>query len=611
MDQQRSELAQVTPRLLLAAFALWMCVGGAAWAQTNVPEAGLAAESAGRWDDAIRVYRQVLAVEPGRADLWVRVADIAARLERAADVTDALSRAVEVSPDDPALHLRLSQAHAAANDPAAAQHAVDRALTLRPLDPEYVRAGAVLATWNGDYSSAARRYRQLQVLQPSDTTIALHLARVSAWSGETAEAVDAYRRYLRAHPDASDAWLDLATAESWRGNYASALDALDEYRNRFGESRAYSLVLARVLAGAGRPTRAVDVLEPLWQQDPGSYEVNLARAIAFTMQRSIADTHDALASVRRLDPTSRETRNAERLARAMIGSSIEPGFTFYSDSDHLQVARIAPSGSLMLASGTRLSAGYARYFLRAAPDSGLDRIAGGTAIHEQTWGELAQAFGGLTLSGRVGSATADARRRPQHAIGAQWRASDEFTIGVEQSHGFVVISPRTVELGLTEQRFRGDLLWTPTLMTTVAAEATHQEFSDGNRRWELRVAPRRAFVRTESMNLDFGLSAYRLETSHDLANGYYDPRKYEAYQATAYPYFKVSEDVGLGLSLAAGTQREGQRPFHFGGGATAEATLGIYQPWVLRITGSATHNLRQESGAFRGYAGSVVLMRRF
>ena len=599
------------PILLCSLAALWISMGAAASAQTTVPEAGLAAESDGRWDDAIRVYGQVLEVQPNRADLWLRVADINARLERVSDVALALSRAVEVSPDDPVLHFRLSQAHAAANDAVAAQRAIERALTLRPADPEYVRAAAVLATWNGDYPSATRRYRQLQALQPADTTIALDLARVSAWSGETSDAVDAYRQYLDAHPDAADVWLDLATAESWRGRYTSALAALDEYHNRFGESRAYSLVLARVLAGAGRPTRAVDVLEPLWQQDPGSYEVNLARAIAFTMRRSIADTHDALTSVRRLDPTSRETRNAERLARAMLGSSIEPGFTFYSDSDDLQVARIAPSGSLMLASGTRLSAGYARYLLRAASGSGLDRIAGGTAIHEQSWGELAQALGGLTVSGRVGSATSDARRRPLHALGIQWRASDAFTIGVEQSHGFVVISPRTVELGLTEQRYRGDFLWTPTVATTVAAEATSQEFSDGNRRLELRVAPRRAFVRTESMNLDLGLSAYRLETSRDLGNGYYDPRKYEAYQATAYPYFKVSENVGLGLSFAAGAQREGQRPFHFGGGASAEATLGIYEPWVLRVTGSATHNLRQESGAFRGYAGSVVLMRRF
>jgi len=601
----------VNYRYLLASFAFWLCLGVAPFAQTTVPEAGLAAESDGRWDDALRVYRQVLEREPDRADLWVRVADIAARLGRTSEVTMALSRAAEASPEDPALHFRLSQANAAHNDPAAALTAVEKALALRPNDPEYLNAGAVLATWNGDYRTASWRYRQLQALQPSDTSIVLNLARVSAWSGETAGAVAAYRRYLRVHPDAADIWLELATAESWQGRYAAALDALDVYRNRFGESRAYSLTLARVLAGAGRPSRAVDVLEPLRQQDPANYEVNLARTIALTMRRSIRDAHDALASVRRFDPTSRETRNAERLFRATLGSSIEPGFTFYSDSDHLQVARIAPAGSLMLTSGTRLSAGYERYSLQAAPESGLDRRAGGTATHEHTWGSVAQAFGGLTVSGRIGSATADNRRRAQHAVGVHWRVADTFTIGVERSHGFVVISPRTVELGLTERRHRADVVWTPTLVTSVAADGTYQEFSDGNRRWEIRVAPRRALARTDWVNLDLGLSAHRLEASRDLSNGYYDPRRYEAYQATAYPYFKFSENVGFSLSLAAGAQRERRVPFRFGGSATAEATLGIYQAWLLRVAASATHNLRQESGAFRGYTGSVVLIRRF
>lgn len=596
---------------LFAAFAVWVCFSGVAVAQTNVPEAGLAAEGDGRWDDALQVYRQVLDREPGRTDLWVRVADISARLERADDVMTALTRAAEGSPSDPDLHFRLSQAHAAANDSAAALSAVERALTLRPHDPEYLRAGAVLATWNGDYSTAAHRYRQLQVVQPSDTSVALNLARLSAWSGDTVQAIRAYRRYLQAHPDAPDAWLELATAESWQGRYAAALDALNMYRDRFGESRAHSLALARVLAGAGRPSRAVDLLEPLRQQDPGNYEVNLTRTIALTLRQSSRDAHDALASVRRTDPTSRETRNAERLVRAMLGSAIEPGFTFYGDSDHLQVIRIAPVGSLNLRSGTRLSAGYTRSFLQAPPESGLDRLAGGTAVHEHTWGGLAQALGGLTMSGRIGSSTSDGRRRTQHAVGVQWRVADTFTVGVERSDGFVVISPRTVELGLTERHHRIDMTWTPTLATFVVAEGTYQEFSDGNERREMRIAPRRALIRTGSVNLDLGVSAYRLEASRDLTNGYYDPPRYEAYQAIVYPYFKLGENIGLGLSLAAGSQRERRLPFRFGGGATAEATLGIYQAWLLRITASATHNLRQESGAFRGYAGSVVLIRRF
>jgi tetratricopeptide (TPR) repeat protein len=598
-------------RSFFTSFAVWLCLHGSAFPQSDLLDLGMVAETEGRWEDALRDYRIILERNPHRVDLWVRVADIAARTGRAEDAAAALSRAVEAKPHDAGLLFRLSQAYATANNPAAARQAVERALALRPDDPEYVRAAAVLATWTGDYAAAIRRYRQLHVQQPHDSRIDLSVARLHAWSGDTTGAVDGYRRYLAGHPDAADAWLELATAESWRGRSAAALAALRTYRERFGESAAYTVVLARVLAGAGRPSQAVTVLEPLWRRDPGNYDVNHARTIAFALQRRAPNAHDALESIRRIAPTRQETQTAERVVRAVLGSTIEPGFGFYSDSDHLQVIRIAPAGALNLRTGTQLSAGYARHFLRAARDSGLDRRGGGTAVYELGWGELAQAFGGLTVSARVGAAVADESRRTQHLLGARWRASDVFTIGIERGAGFVPISPRTIELGLAERRHRVDLMWSPTLQTAVAAEAAYQALSDGNVRHEIRIAPRHGIVRSSSMNLDLGMSAYRLEARHDLSHGYYDPVRYEAYQAVAYPYFKGGENVGLGFTLSAGTQREYRRPFRFGGSVTAEATLGIYQAWLLRVTASTTHNLRQESGAFQGYAGSVVLTRRF
>ena len=319
----------------------------------------------------------------------------------------------------------------------------------------------------------------------------------------------------------------------------------------------------------------MDVLEPLWQQDPGSYEVNLARAIAFTMRRSIADA-------RGTRPCGVWIRRAAR--RAMPSASLARCWGRASNPASRSIATQTtcrwptPSGSLMLASGTRLSAGYARYSLRATSGSGLDRVAGGAAIHEQTWGELAQALGGLTVSGRVGSATSDARRRPQHALGIQWRASDAFTIGVEQSHGFVVISPRTVELGLTEQRYRGDFVWTPTLATTVAAEALpgvlRREPALGT-----EVAPRRAFVRTESMNLDLGLSAYRLETSRDLANGVLTTRG--DMRRTRQPRTRISKSARTSVSACWSLQELSAKDSarSISAAASAEATLGIYEPW--------------------------------
>ena len=520
--------AQVSPMRLVAAAGLLVCLCSAAFAQTDLPPAALAAESEGQWEVALRLYHDLLAQQPTRADVWVRAADIEARLGNADAALADLRAAAAVDRENPELHVRLSQAYAAVDSPARALQSIDRALAQRPTDPEYLRAGAVLATWTGDYETAYKRYRKLQALEPADATVLLDLAHVSAWSGQTTQAIDAYRLYLEQQPDAAEAWLELATAESWRGNYAAALDALGEHRDRFGSSRAHSLALGRVLAGAGRPTRAVDVLEPLWQQDPDDYVVNLTRTTAFTMQGSIGQAYEALATVRRAQPDSPETRNAERLVRATLGSSIGPTGSFYADSDDLQVITLAPAASLRLKSGTEITAGYGRSEFRAPRDGGLGTLTGDTAYLEHTWGGLAQAVGGFTVSGRVGSARAEGQRLIEHAFGVRWRASDTFEVGAEREFGFVGISPRTVELGLTEQRNSIDARWTPTVRTTVDLEGAYSDLSDDNRRWEVRVSPRHAVVRSQWVNLDLAASAYRLETTRDLSNGYYDPRRYEA-----------------------------------------------------------------------------------
>jgi hypothetical protein len=98
-----------------------------------------------------------------------------------------------------------------------------------------------------------------------------------------------------------------------------------------------------------------------------------------------------------------------------------------------------------------------------------------------------------------------------------------------------VISPRTISLGLTAATERVQFDWSPSLLAHVALDGLYQEISDGNRRWEMTISPRRAVARTARLNLDLGVTAYRLETTTDLANGYYDPRRYEYHAAAIIP----------------------------------------------------------------------------
>ncbi|MGH9314380.1 MAG: tetratricopeptide repeat protein, partial [Vicinamibacterales bacterium] len=516
-------------------------------------------------------------------------------------------------PSDASVFARLSQAYAWADQPVAALSAIEGALALEPDVPEYLRAKATLASWAGRYHAAGDAYRRLGRSLPDDPDVALGLARVSAWAGETDEAVDAYRRYLAVHPEAGTVWLELARTESWRGNYAAALDVLDDYHARFGPSREYTRERADVLARGGHPTQAVRLSTSLLLDEPDSPRDNLTRAIALAMRQQAREALESLNSVRRSHPDLPETRAAARVVRTLLASSAEPRASLYNDSDSLQVQRLAPRINIALTTGTQFSAGYEREELEARAGSGLEQIGGGRqARHEHVWLGAAQRLQAVTLRGRLGYGSSAERDLTTYAVGAEIRPIDTVMVSLDRSTGFLVVSPRTLGLGLTKRRHQIRIEWQPTLRTYVDLDGSHETFSDGNERWEFRLAPRRSVARTQRINLDLGISMYRLSALLDLDNGYYDPRSYESYSLTAFPYWKISENVGVGAVFAVGPQRDDRSPsFRLGANAAAEATVGIYEPWVLKISGSATFNQRLESGAFKGYGGAVSLARRF
>jgi len=566
-----------------------------------------------QWNEAIRIRRAALEQDPSRWDLWVQIADIEAQRGQLAACVDALEHAVMAAPGSADLYERLSQAYATAGSGKAALHAIEGALVLKPHDPAYLKAHATLATWVGEYRAAQGSYRQLRAFYPDDLALALAFARVSAWVGDTDQAVAAYRAYLRADSASAAVWLELAKAESWRGNYAAALEALDAYRTRLGETEQYNAERAAVLANGGHPAKAEDILKSLLVQSPDSYELNLTHAIALARQRRTKEAFATLDAARTLSPGRAETRSAEQMLRTLLGSSAESPFTVYGDSDDLQVQRFSPQAVVSLRTGTWLSAGYDRTRLEAREGSGLEAVDGTPTAHvEQIWTRAAQRLGWMTVQGQAGYATAAEHSMNTYGIGVDARLADTIRIALSHASEPFVVSPRTVALGISTTSQRAQIDWSPTLRSQLVFDGAFQELSDGNRRWEMSISPRRTVARRARFNLDLGALAYRLETSRDLDHGYYDPRRYEFYALTMYPYIKVRENIGLALTMAMGAQRDDRSPsFRLGANVSGEATFGIYRPWALKISSSATVNGRLDSGAFRGFGGGASLVRRF
>jgi tetratricopeptide (TPR) repeat protein len=599
-------------RFALVLLSLLVPVAAGAQTPGGALERGLAAEGAGQFETALAIYLDVLGRDPLRTDLWVRVADIHARFGRQQDGIGALARAAAASPRDAALHVRLSEAYAEAGNADAALAAIEVAVALAPDCADLLRRRATLATWHGAYDRAQESYRGLLRLDPGDADAMLGLARTSAWAGDTDRAVAMYRKYLTVRSTNQEAWIELARAEGWRGNFAASWDVLDQYRGRFGESPEYSRERAAVLARGGRPRAATPLIERLLAAAPGDYGLNLSRTIALAARQRRGDALAASDAIERQWPGQPETRGARSLVRVAVASTGEPRASYYSDSDGLRVARIDPRVSAAMLDGTRLDAGYERADLRARPGSGLEQVGGATdASHQLAWIGLVQRAGLFTLRGHAGYAAIADRDRFAYLLSATL-VSDAVRLSAARESGYFVVSPRTVGLGLTRLTHRMQLEWAPSFRHVVAVEGAVDELSDGNRRWDVIVAPRRSIARTQWLNLDLGVQLRQFGTTRDLDNGYYDPSRYESYTIVAFPYWKASESTGLGGMVAVGAQRdEHAGSFGLGGSAAVEATFGIYRDWMLKLNGSTTLNDRLQSGAFRGYGGQLVLVRRF
>lgn len=582
-------------------------------AQSAIPERGLAAEGEGRWTDALQIYQAQIERNPADAELWVRIADIQTRLGRSDEAIAALEHAAKADPSADGILVRLSQAYAAANHAVPALHTIEAALALQPANDDYLRAHAKLATWAGDYRGAEESYKTLRLRHPRDGELILGLARVRVWRGSTDAAVASYREYV-ALPDASiDVWLELARAESWRGNFAAALDCLETYRRTAGETPAYSRELAATLARGGRPRQALDHADAMLAGSPSDYDLNLSRTLALAALGHQGDAYSSLNHTQALNPERPEAHTAESVLQSLLASSAGPTATIYSDSDGLRTFRAAPKADVGFSSDTRVQGGYEFVDLSARAGSGLEQTSGATdASVEHLWAGLTQRVGFFTVGGTLGQAQAESRERTTYSGFARLSVSDSLTATVERSFGLFSISPRTVGLGLTRLNHRAAIEWMPGLRYRIAVDVSREDLSDGNIRWSVYAAPSVGVLRRQRLNLDLGALVHQFGARDDLDNGYYDPSRYEYYAVVLSPYWKASEDIGVAITTGLGVQRERLAPsFRFGGNASVEATFGIYREWLLKVNGSTTTNRRLESGAFRGYSGGAVLVRRF
>lgn len=601
-------------RRSLIALALLAATSLPAAAQT-VPDAGLRAEMQDQWADAVEIYAQALQTNPTQAHLWERIADIrATRLNDPTGAAQALGEAVRLAPDDARLHARLSQAHAVAQQPSAALAAIERAVALEPANPAYLRARAELAAWQGDHAAALDSHRRLLALAPDDREAQLGIARVLHWRGELKASDRAYAAYLARHSDAPEPWLEHARVVTELGDYARALDMLETHAQRFDGGPAWDKQIARVLAWAQRPAAALTVVERLAPALPDDYELAYTRTVALHHGHRPHEALASLAETARLRPDSPETHDLERFIRTPLRSNVTVGYAVSAGSDDVDVRRAGVRGEYVLNPETRLIGGSDRQWLRTDTGSGYERPDGGNHIgYNRTWlGAQHRLNPTLALDAWVGQGTASGDSRVIYQLGADIHPADELALRLMRRQDLHTVSPRAAALGIERRANSLDATWTPDLRYTVAARLGWDTFSDDNDRWEAQLAPRRAVLRTERVNLDLGVAAVGFGYDHDPGHGYYAPSRYQRYALNAFTYWKLSDDDGVSLAFSYGPYKDNtMNGFRTGGDVSAEGFFGIYRDWYLNVKAAYSDYGGGDTGAYRSHLFEVNLTRRF
>ena len=174
------------------------------------------------------------------------------------------------------------------------------------------------------------------------------------------------------------------------------------------------------------------------------------------------------------------------------------------------------------------------------------------------------------------------------------------------------MSPRAAALGIERRANTLDATWTPDLRYTVASRLAYDTFSDGNDRWEAELAPRRAILRTQRLNLDLGVSGRWFGFDQDPGNGYYAPSLYQRYALTAFTYWKISDDDGVSVAFSYGPYKDNtQSGFRSGGDIVAEGFFGLYRDWFLDVKAGFSSYGGGPTAGYRSRTFELGLTRRF
>ena len=195
---------------------------GAIGLAAGVPQDGLKAEMAGKWNEAISIYEKIIIKKPQETDLYIRLSDIYSKEKQFNKAADVLNRAIAVQPKRTDLYARLASVYAVLNQPQKALAMWDKALELEPNNVSYLVAHARIANWLKKPDLATVDLKKAVSLDPANEDLILMFSQSLEWANKDVDAIPFYKKYLKNNPDNLKIWLILAELQKLSGDLSGA-----------------------------------------------------------------------------------------------------------------------------------------------------------------------------------------------------------------------------------------------------------------------------------------------------------------------------------------------------------------------------------------------------
>ena len=320
-------------------------------AATTIQEALQAAfqhHQAGRFAQAEAIYRQILAAQPGNADAWHHLGQLAHQVGRRDAAIEWIRQAIAISPGNALMHSNLGEVYRAEGRLDEAIASYQRALALAPnLAEAHNNLGNALRR-KGQVAEAVASIREALRIKPDYIEALNNLGVALAAQGKNDEAIACYQQALGQRPDLVQTYNNLGNALLAQGQAEAALRAFRcalelspnqaEVHANMGEAlrvlgcfeeaatacrRAIELKpdhaeaynhLGGVLADGGKGVEAIAVFRQALRVRPGFAEVHSNLGLALAKLEQFDEALEAYAEALRLKPDNAEASHNMGLA---------------------------------------------------------------------------------------------------------------------------------------------------------------------------------------------------------------------------------------------------------------------------------------------------------